>query len=173
MNTTIDIPTLHTDRLILRAFRADDWDALADLNADAVFRRYLGGPWTRDRTYAEMESALGQWAMRGYGLFAVEQNGVLIGRVGILHPVDWPGPELAWGIAPAGWGQGLAVEAARAVLDWACATRRIDQLISLINPANVQSVRVAEKLGASRGESVTVRDFVADIWVHAPPNAGA
>lgn len=166
MTTTITIPTLHTTRLTLRAFRPDDWDALSALNGDPVFRRYLGGPWTPDRTWASIETTLGQWALRGYGLFAVVRGGALVGRVGILHPGDWPGPELAWGIAPAAWGQGLAVEAARAVLDWA-ATQRIGRLISLIDPANVQSVRVAEKLGAAREGPITVREFQAEVWVHA------
>jgi len=173
MTTTVTIPTLRTERLTLRAFRAGDWDALTALNADPVFRHFLGGPWSADRTWASMETALGQWVLLGYGLFAVERDGQLIGRVGILHPADWPGPELAWGIAPAAWGQGMAVEAARAVLAWAAATQRFERLISLIDPANRQSVRVAEKLGATRHGSVTVRDFVADIWVHATQARGA
>lgn len=169
MSTVITIPTLRTERLILRAFRAHDRDALVALNADPVFRRFLGGPWTPERTWSSMETALGQWALRGYGLFAVEHGGTVVGRVGILHPADWPDPELAWGIAPAVWGQGLAVEAARAVLDWAFGTGRVEPLISLIDPANVQSVRVAEKLGAVREGPITVRDFQADVWAHHRP----
>lgn len=173
MGTTFTIPALRTPRLFLRGFAATDWGALAELNADPLFRRYLGGPWPPDRTWASMETALGQWALRGYGLFAVIHDATVIGRVGILHPADWPGPELAWGIMPAAWGQGFAVEAARAVLDWADATPGIGKLISLIDPANHQSVRVAEKLGARRDKQVTVRGFQADIWVHARPSGAA
>lgn len=169
MTTTITIPTLRTARLILRAFSAEDRDALVALNADPVFRRYLGGPWSPERTWASMETALGQWALRGYGLFVVERDGQAIGRVGILHPWDWPAPELAWGIAPAAWGQGLAVEAATAVRDWAFQVGGLDELISLIDPANLQSVRVAQKLGAVRDRPTTVRDFHADIWMHPGP----
>lgn len=165
MTTTIVIPTLRTERLVLRAYQASDWNALTALNGDPLFRQFLGGAWTAEQTWTSMETTLGQWALLGYGLFAVERDGVVVGRVGILHPADWPGPELAWGIAPAHWGQGLAVEAARAVLAWA-ATRGIGRLTSLIDPANVQSVRVAEKLGATRDRPVTVRGQLAEIWVH-------
>lgn len=167
---TIEIPTLHTPRLTLRAFRADDWDAFAALNADISFRQYLGGtPLNRAQSWALMETALGQWALRGYGLFAVEHEGRFIGRVGILHPADWPEPELAWGVAPAVWGRGLATEAARTVRDWGFARFGFSRLVSFILPENQRSRRVARKLGATHDGGVEVRGFAAELWAHHAP----
>jgi RimJ/RimL family protein N-acetyltransferase len=77
-----------------------------------------------------METILGQWALRGYGLFAVDINELMVGRIGILHPVDWPEPELAWTLAAPLWGQGLATEAATEVKRWAFEEFGWDRLVS-------------------------------------------
>lgn len=45
------------------------------------------------------------------------------------------------------WGRGLATEAARASLEYAFDVVGADHVISLINPQNTASIRVAEKLG--------------------------
>ncbi len=173
MSTVIEIPTLRTARLTLRAFRASDLDAYAALNADPVFRRWLGGRvLSREESWAQMETALGQWALRGYGLFAMVLDGALIGRVGILHPAEWPEPELAWGIAPACWGRGLATEAAREVKGWGFARFGFPRLASFILPENLASRRVAERLGAVREGTIELRGFLSDHWVHPAPGSG-
>jgi RimJ/RimL family protein N-acetyltransferase len=61
------------------------------------------------------------------------------------------------------WGLGYATEAAAAVRDWAS---RLGPLISLIAPDNVRSARVAERLGATRGETVAGGRLV--VWRHPP-----
>ena len=45
------------------------------------------------------------------------------------------------------WGRGLATEAARACRDYGFGTLGCDRLVSLIDPANRASRRVAEKVG--------------------------
>ena len=39
----MDIPTLTTDRLVLRGLRASDWDDYAAMNADPLVRQWLSG----------------------------------------------------------------------------------------------------------------------------------
>ena len=100
------IPTLTAGPLTLRGFRASDWDDLAVMNSDPRVRQWLGGTiLNRSQTWTQMEAILGQWALRGYGLFAAEVDGRLAGRVGLLHPADWPEPELAWTLATPFWGR--------------------------------------------------------------------
>jgi RimJ/RimL family protein N-acetyltransferase len=167
------IPVLNTPRLILRGFEAGDWDALAEMNADPAVRRWLGGSiLDRAQTWSQMETMLGQWALRGYGLFAVVSGGTFAGRVGILHPADRVEPELAWSLAAAFWGNGLATEAAGRVRDWAFETSARERLVSYIVPENMRSRRVAEKLGAVREGSAVVGGFASDVWVHRRPGAG-
>jgi RimJ/RimL family protein N-acetyltransferase len=167
------IPTLTTNRLVLRAFTAGDWDVYAAINADPAVRRWLGGTLlSREQAWAEMESLLGQWALRGYGTFAVEAEGRFAGRVGLLHPADFPEPELNWTLAPAFWGRGLATEAAATVRQWAFANLGRDRLVSYILPENIRSQRVAAKLCAVRDRRIVLRGFVADVWVHPTSGGG-
>nr|WP_294528517.1 GNAT family N-acetyltransferase [uncultured Rhodopila sp.] len=169
----MQIPVLTTPRLVLRGFEAADWDAFAELNTDAAVRRWLGGAvLSREQTWSQMETILGQWALRGYGLFAVELGGRFAGRVGILHPADWPEPELAWIIAAPLWGNGLATEAAMCVRDWMFANFAPERLVSYILPENARSRRVAEKLGAVRDGAIVLRGFGSDVWVHPRPGMG-
>ncbi len=167
------IPTLTTERLVLRGFRAGDWDDYGAMIGDPEVRRWLGGnvP-SREQTWAKMESLMGQWALRGYGVFAVEAEGRFAGHVGILQPADWPEPELAWSLARPFWGRGLATEAAAAVLGWAFTDLRRDRLVSYIVPENVRSQRVAVKLGAVRDKKIVLRTVLSDIWVHPAPGRG-
>jgi RimJ/RimL family protein N-acetyltransferase len=162
---------LTTGRLILRGFRASDYDDYAALNADPAVRAGLDGKLlTRDQSWAQMETFMGQWALRGYGIFAVEIDGCLAGRAGILQLAGWPEPELAWTLAVAFWGRGFATEAAAATRDWAFSTLGWDRLVSYIRPTNQRSRRVAEKLGAALESRIEFNGKVADVWVHTAPD---
>jgi len=169
----MDIPTLTTNRLVLRGFRAGDWHAYAAMNADPAVRTWLGGALlSGEQAWAQMEAFLGQWALRGYGIFAVDFEGTFAGRVGLLHFADWPEAELAWTIASPFWGRGLATEAAAEVLRWAFATLGRERLVSYIRRDNVRSQRVAAKLGGVRDGEITLRGLVADVWVHPASGRG-
>jgi RimJ/RimL family protein N-acetyltransferase len=174
MTTSIDIPTLRTARLVLRAFRASDLDGLAAMNADPEVRHFLyaGRTLTREECWMQMASSVGQWGLRGYGFFAVEAEGRFAGRIGLLHPLEWPEPELAYALDAPFRGQGLATEAVAAVRDWAFARLGFARLASFILPVNTRSAGVAARLGAVKEGSIELRGFVADWWVHRPPGAG-
>lgn len=174
MTTTIEIPTLHTERLVLRAFRAGDWDRFAMMESNPDVRRYRGANLlSREEAWDAMQRMLGQWALRGYGVFAVaeRQSGRFIGFTGVLHPVDWPEPELAYSLDAPFWGQGYAVEAATEARDWAFAHHDMERLASFILPDNSRSIRVAQTLGGIREGTVALRGFVAEWWVHMRPGA--
>lgn len=167
MTASFEIPTLRTARLTLRAFAANDIDAWAAMEAKPAVRRYRGNnPRSRDESWTAMERILGQWALRGYGLFALERDSRFIGFAGVLHPADWPEPELAYSLAPHAWGQGFATEAVAAARDWAFATHGFSRLASFIIADNSRSIRVAEKLGAVREGMATLHGFEVEWWVH-------
>jgi RimJ/RimL family protein N-acetyltransferase len=173
MTTTISIPTLRTQRLVLRGFRAGDWDAYAAMEARPEVRRYRGGNiLDRQQAWTSMQLLLGQWALRGYGVFAVQAGDAFAGFAGILQPADWPEPELSYSLDQPFWGQGIATEAAAAARDWAFAEHRFAGLVSYIWAGNAGSQRVASKLGAVRDGVVELRGFPADRWVHPAPGTG-
>lgn len=146
------IPTLTTERLSLRPFRKSDIEDYAALNADPEVLRYLGGgpePWDRFRSSRHMAFLLGHWQVWGSGTWAAEhrETGAFIGMVGFSEPEGWPGCELAWTLARRAWGHGYATETARAALDYAFTVLKRERVISLIQPDNRASIRVAERLG--------------------------
>jgi RimJ/RimL family protein N-acetyltransferase len=172
-DTVIRIPEVQTMRLVLRAFRASDLDAYAAMEADPEVRRYRGGNLrSTEESWGVMASGLGQWALRGYGLFALEDKGSgrFAGFAGIFHPFDWPEPEIGYSLARPFWGQGLAREAVTAARDWAFTALRFPVFPSFIMPDNARSIRVAKALGAVREGSVTLRGFVSERWVHRRPS---
>jgi RimJ/RimL family protein N-acetyltransferase len=167
MSAIFEIPTLHTDRCTLRAFQAADLDAVAAMQANPDVRRFLGGNLlSRAESWSLMERILGQWALRGYGVFAVEAEGRCAGWAGVLHPLEWPEPELAYSLDQPFWGRGIATEAVRAARTWAFTRLDVGRLASFIVPENTRSVRVAQKLGAVRDGTTTIRGFAVDWWVH-------
>ena len=141
---------LETDRLLLRWFREDDFPALLAISSDAEVMKFIGGkPLTEFETWKSMAAYIGHWYFRGYGVWAVEEksSGRLIGRIGFMNPPGWPDFELGWTLARASWGKGYATEGARRALAYAFTELNRDYVISCIAPENVNSIRVAERLG--------------------------
>ena len=95
-------PSLETSRLRLRQFAESDLDDYASMCADPEVMRYVGdrGPLSRDDTWRQLAMLVGHWALRGYGMWAVEElgSGAFVGRVGLHYPEGWPEPEIGWAI---------------------------------------------------------------------------
>jgi len=168
------IPTLLTPRLTLRALRADDLDAFAAMQANPEVMKTLGTGMTRSRaeTWDAMARMLGQWALRGYGMFAIADSttGRFMGRAGILHPYDWEEPELAYGLDQPFWGRGYATEAAVILHRWAFLQMHLTSLVSYVMPSNTASRRVLEKLGAGcTGRVMLMGTVEAERWQHRTP----
>ena len=65
-----------TARLDLRMFREEDLDAYADMCADEEVMRFIGvgGSVGADVAWRQMALFLGEWALHGYGMWAVEER---------------------------------------------------------------------------------------------------
>ncbi|MEI4884137.1 GNAT family N-acetyltransferase, partial [Klebsiella pneumoniae] len=85
-----------------RAFRPDDLNAYAAMQAKPEVMRYMmmGRTSTQVEVWRTMATSLGQWALRGYGMWACERidGAVFIGSVGVFQPLDWPEPEIAYSL---------------------------------------------------------------------------
>ena len=146
------MPTLETERLVLRMFRPEDADAYASMCADPEVMRFLafdGKPMSRLEAWRSLAMMVGHWHLRGYGMWALEErtSGTLVGRVGFNDPDGWPGFEIGWMLGRAWWGRGYASEGARAALAHAFSALDREHVISIILPDNHRSIRVAEGLG--------------------------
>ena len=149
MSPALDIPSLTTERLLLRSFAVEDVERWADIITDEETGRFIGGPFTRADAFRSIATYLGHWVLRGYGQWAVERrsDGLLLGRCGLWFPDGWPELEVGWTLDRACWGSGYATEAGRAVVDWAFSTLGLTRLASVIAVDNARSRRVAERLG--------------------------
>jgi RimJ/RimL family protein N-acetyltransferase len=151
----MSVPTLRTPRLELRAWRPEDRDPFAALNADPEVMRFVrdGTPMDRRGSDALVERIEEHWRAHGYGLWAVEvrETGAFAGFAGLaipsFLPEILPAVEIGWRLGRGHWGQGYATEAARAALRHALDDVGLREVLSLIHPENARSIRVARKLG--------------------------
>ena len=79
--------------------------------------------------------------------------------------------EIGYGVAPECQGQGIATVAVQALLAMAFSSIQVDEVLAQINPANIASIRVAEKLNFSRGDTqLEEDDELLDQWLAKKPN---
>lgn len=144
-------PVLTTDRLILRAPQAEDFEPWAAFCADEETMRYIGGVQARSVAWRGICSVTGAWAIRGFSMFSVieKSTGRWIGRMGPWQPEDWPGTEVGWALTRDTWGKGYATEGAIACMDYAFDVLGWREAIHTIEPENAASQAVARKLGSS------------------------
>ncbi len=145
-------PVLETERLILRAPRAEDWPAWAAFAADER-SRFVGGPLEAEAAWRAFGHVIGMWVMRGFGTFVVEprEGGAPLGMCGPWYPEGWPEPEIGWSLwSPGAEGKGHAFEAARASIAHAFGPLGWTTAVSYIDPDNARSIALAERLGARR-----------------------
>ena len=153
---------LRTPRLILRPFREEDIDRLAELMANPDFMRFSLGPYTRAQTQGALDKFLSREKAGLPSPFGVvlRENTEVLGYCGFLHHPEVPGEvEIGYRLDPAYWNRGLITEAARAVRDHAFKDLKLPRVISLIHPENIPSRRVAEKNGMRIEKEITFRGF--------------
>lgn len=156
-----EIPTLTTERLILRAQRPSDTETLIAAFADDDFARYItseGRGLDREEAWRPVAIVAGSWAALGFGQWMVEErsSGVAVGRLGPWQPEGWPDFEIGWTIFPGHAGQGYATEGATAAMIWSHETLGRDHVIHLIDEDNAASERVAIALGGEPTDTWTV-----------------
>lgn len=150
-------PVLNTDRLKLRAYTADDFQAFAALYASQR-SNFADGPVPRATAWAWFAAGIGRWPLVGYGSWAVERksDGVCVGVVSLNHPISKDNErELGWLLWDGFEGFGYAVEAAAEAKRFAFTELEFSTLVSYIDRDNDQSIRLAEKLGATLDPAAT------------------
>jgi len=156
--------TLETERLRLRPFTLDDVDAYYQrISSDPDVMRYLPGGKPRPRI--DSQWVIGYFMrhadLHGFGVWALEDkaSGTLIGHAGLeFIPNAQDEIEIAYTLAKAYWGRGLATEAARASLSYGFEALNLPEIYALAFPENAASQNIMRKLGMHY-EGVTERYY--------------
>jgi RimJ/RimL family protein N-acetyltransferase len=144
-----------TTHLLLRPWQEEDLDPLIRLLAKPEVARYLhldGHPFTREESAEVHMRVLQSWHEQGLGPWAVidKATGSWIGKLGLMHQADWPGPEkfeVDYELDPACWGRGLATEGTQAALRYGFGEYVLPRIIGATLPEHVASRKVMEKCG--------------------------
>ncbi|GEM_PF-818120 len=144
---------LDTERLRLRRWTDADRAPFAEMNADAAVMEFFPAPLDRAGSDAMVDRIQATFEREGWGLWATEERstGAFLGFVG-LNPVPpelppAPAVEIGWRLCRAGWGRGLATEAAREVLRDAFERVGLDAIVSFTSEINVRSRGVMRAIG--------------------------
>ena len=147
---------LESERLLFRDHEVSDLDAYCAMEADPEVRRYVGGrPRPREEAERKFRQGLKRPPSQRLSMWATvyKQKGLYIGRCGVYpHFVTAGGiipgeGSLAFYLARAYWGLGLATEAGRAFVNFGFHELGLTRIVTTVQVGNDASVRVLEKLG--------------------------
>jgi RimJ/RimL family protein N-acetyltransferase len=140
---------LETERLILRKFEESDIDAIFEMRSDAEVMRFIREPQNRDETINWLKLVSSHWQDEKIGFCAVieKSSGKVIGWCGLWRLKETGETEVGYAIDKEYWGKGLAVEAARAFLEYGFTKLNLEKIVAVARPENKASRRVMEKLG--------------------------
>lgn len=148
--------TLTSERLVLRPWRDDDLDALAQLCADPEVMAHFPATLDRAGSAELLGKLMAHQAEHGFTFWALQrrEDGAFVGftglaRVGFDAPFV-PAVEIGWRLARPYWGQGYALEAAWRALQFAFAELQLDEVVAFTVPANQRSWGVMQRLGMRR-----------------------
>ncbi|BDI32551.1 N-acetyltransferase [Capsulimonas corticalis] len=155
--------TMETDRLLLRPFRAEDFDELHHILSDAKTMQFWPAPFSREATQGWMERNIVRCADDGHGRMAMvqKQTGVIVGDCGIV-PLEINGAlenDLGYIVHHAFWNRGYASEAAAAQLDFGLRSLLLKRICANMPTTHGASRRIAEKIGMQyAGEFLNTRN---------------
>lgn len=146
---------IETERLTIRRFDPDeDTEAMVEVYCDPEVMRHIPGGVLAD--VDAVRERLQLYASRDPSSWALTRrsDGRLIGDVGFHYFAPTGDFELGWTLARSFWGHGYATEAGAACLAAALEHLDIPRVISLVDVDNARSMRVAERLGMERVDTI-------------------
>lgn len=160
---------LETSRLKLRYFTIRDKDSLLPILGNSTVMEFsIIGVHNSKQIRQFIEQRLLSYLELGFGLYAVihKQQDKLIGYCGffVQQVNKHKEVEIGYRLAQQYWGQGLATEAARAVLIYGSEKYQFKRFICLIEPANTRSIRVAKKLGMILEKKIIYHGLDVDMY---------
>jgi len=159
---------IHTARLLLRPFRASDLESFLAYRNDPQVARYQGWsvPYSEQdaRHFVEVMQAFEQPEAGEHVQIAIETRAsqAMIGDVMChIHSSDPRQATIGYTLGRSWWGQGYALEAVRALLDYLFSYRDMHRVTADCDVDNTASWRLLERAGFRR-EAHFVESFLQD-----------
>jgi RimJ/RimL family protein N-acetyltransferase len=154
-----EAPQLETERLELRGYRLEDFEAFAEY-FESGRARFTDGPVSRPAAWDLFTAGAGRWMIARHGAWSITIKGEAthVGLVSLNTAIVLPSPELGWILWEGFEGAGYAFEAASAARRFAFRHLGWNTLLSGIHRDNARSARLAERLGAERDTSIALAD---------------
>jgi RimJ/RimL family protein N-acetyltransferase len=159
-------PTITTARLRLRARTLADLEPIVEMDADPTVRQFIGGPLDRATHREEVRRRIVEGRPEPHASWAIEwrDHPGFVGLCHLSHSDEAGLTQIGWRLHPSAWGQGVATEAARAVLTRALGPIGFSAIVALIAPENRASIRVAEKIGMTQAGVVPYRNVLLAVY---------
>jgi len=158
--------SFETERLILRRFASDDYQALYDMRSQSEVVKYLyGGPHTPEMTQTELDQRLAMKSFEQDGdkiILAVEEKatGSFVGDlVLILKDKASCQGEVGFVFNPHHHGKGYGYEATRKLIQFSFDHIGLHRIIGRCDPRNTASAGLLRKLGMNQEAH-----FVENVW---------
>ena len=144
-------------RVVLRQWTESDLERYAAMNADPEVMHFFPKPLTLEESALSMARHRARIDERGWGLWAVEVDGVFAGFTGLAEPKFkahfTPCVEILWRLRKEFWGQGFAFDAAQQAMTYAFTELKLPELVSFTAVVNLRSRKLLERLGFSHDPS--------------------
>ncbi|WP_409296692.1 GNAT family N-acetyltransferase [Peribacillus sp. SCS-26] len=153
---------LETERLYLRQYKSEDVYYLHLIFSDAAAMEYYPAPFSLEQTHNWIKKNQYRYEQDGYGLWGVclKETNELIGDCGLVkQKVDGKTEvEIGYHINKKYWSNNYATEAAESCKEYGFFQLNLDRLVSIIDPRNIPSIRVAEKIGFKKEKESFIFD---------------
>jgi RimJ/RimL family protein N-acetyltransferase len=140
--------------VLLRQWRDSDFEPYFEMNTDPEVMRYFPAVMAREEASDSFARLKGTIEDKGWGVWAVDVDGVFAGMTGIMVPrfaaPFMPCTEILWRFRREYWGRGLAKEAATQALAYAFSTLRLAEIVAFTAAINLRSIGLMERLDFKR-----------------------
>lgn len=159
---------LKTDRLLINKITLNDAPHILALMTDKDWINNIGDRGIRTIEAAEEhirtkfiktyeESNLGF-----YGLI-LKDSDEFIGIAGLVDREGIDHVDIGYGLLPGFRGKGFAFEATKAIYDYGYDTLKLEKIVAIVNPDNIPSIKLLNKLGLHYEKMVRLPDEEKDI----------
>lgn len=158
--------TLRSARLLLRRPAESDLPFVVDLftRPELVGHRPDPRPDSPEASAARLQKDMRHWRAHGFGRWAAEHEGRLVGFGGVTRSETFEGLNLSYHLAPEAWGKGFAAEIVQQALAVAFGPLAAKRVIGLVRPANPASARVLQRAGFACEREVMLHGAPTMLW---------